>query len=1125
MPLQVPTYELPDTQFETPRPAYADYGPGPGPSIERLGQTATQGATELGRAAVMYQEQKNAVVAQQKLMTGQQSMMDQSLHIMSATGVDAQGMTDRMRDLANSTLSSMLEGTTPGQAKMIQGMWQRFAIGRIEAAAAQEVTQHRVTMQQTAIGMGAIARNIAAQDPTNQASLEAAAQQAANAWAAAHAGAPEAEFTAGQAAARSGVYKSAILSRAQTDPMGAEGMLQQFGPNLFGPDFIETQAHLRPMLLKARTDAFSASLGLPGDGTPDGVWQRMIGRESGGRQTDATGAPLVSKAGAVGAAQVLPETGQKMAAALGIAWDPQRFATDREYNMRLGRAFYDQMLDRYSGSPLLAAAAYNAGPERVDQWIAQNGDPRSGAISPAAWAARIPIAETRGYVQAVGAAPGAGQTAQGQPPQGAAQPGFVPVGDSIAQGLAQAGGMTGVTQVGATPQDVMTAIQGMDPAAVAGRTVLLSSGASNNTAQLGLVDQQIAALRAKGAAGVRLLGVGDRPDFAGVNEKLAAAASRGGATFTGPVEAGGDHVHPKDYAATLAAVRGAGPDQPAAAASAGGPPDLNAWIAKAKDAAAGDPELEQRFIAAATERYNHWQAATHVARADLERTLPDVQRALEGGVNVTVPEAQIRALLPPPQADRVLAGLAVSQVAGQAFASIDMASPQQAQQVEHDLATGTGNYSAMIRVRGGKLTGPGMVQADAAAAPDPTAPAPDGPVAQTDPKDAGAAAAAPTLAAGVSPVTGESAELFGLRRAVLGKYQSLLAQRDAALKADPAAYVAARDPLVRARMQALAQAPDDPAAKQAAENALLAEQARLGVASPRLLTNDEVATTVRAIEQTDPAQASVGDQLDKLSARYGALWPQAFGELVQHGKLNPQYQTLAAMDQPSQMAARDDLQRALAMTSQAKGGAKTLEDAAPMTANRAITQDIDDDANLSALRKAFSFSSGGLQAYANVKQSVRTLATYYAWRDGDTGDTALARASDAILGQKYDFSGTMLAPKGQLGAVQTATDGVVSHLTAQDMAPLPKTAPGATPDDMAQAALDAARAGTWVPNQDTTGLVLMGKLSNGAAIPLRRADGSPVQVLFGSLPSFPATPVTPTPPPPDTAPDEPVSGP
>ena len=47
------------------------------------------------------------------------------------------------------------------------------------------------------------------------------------------------------------------------------------------------------------------------------------------------------------------------------------------------------------------SSAYNAGPRRAKEWIDQYGDPRDPKVDPIDWVERIPISETRNYVQRV----------------------------------------------------------------------------------------------------------------------------------------------------------------------------------------------------------------------------------------------------------------------------------------------------------------------------------------------------------------------------------------------------------------------------------------------------------------------------------------------------------------------------------------------------------------------------------------------------------------------------------------------------------------------------------------------------------------------------------------------------
>jgi soluble lytic murein transglycosylase len=55
----------------------------------------------------------------------------------------------------------------------------------------------------------------------------------------------------------------------------------------------------------------------------------------------------------------------------------------------------------FNGSYVLALASYNAGPGRAHEWISEFGDPRQAKVDPIDWIHRIPLEETREYVQKV----------------------------------------------------------------------------------------------------------------------------------------------------------------------------------------------------------------------------------------------------------------------------------------------------------------------------------------------------------------------------------------------------------------------------------------------------------------------------------------------------------------------------------------------------------------------------------------------------------------------------------------------------------------------------------------------------------------------------------------------------
>ncbi len=105
-----------------------------------------------------------------------------------------------------------------------------------------------------------------------------------------------------------------------------------------------------------------------------------------------------SGAGARGMMQLMPATAQGVARRSGLGWGN---LDDPDFNMRVGSAYLGQLVDRFSGSYVLAAAAYNAGPGRPDQWTGLCGDPRSSTTDALDFIECIPFSETRDYVMRV----------------------------------------------------------------------------------------------------------------------------------------------------------------------------------------------------------------------------------------------------------------------------------------------------------------------------------------------------------------------------------------------------------------------------------------------------------------------------------------------------------------------------------------------------------------------------------------------------------------------------------------------------------------------------------------------------------------------------------------------------
>jgi len=119
------------------------------------------------------------------------------------------------------------------------------------------------------------------------------------------------------------------------------------------------------------------------------------------RQESAFDVGAVSDAGARGLMQLLPGTAKGVAKQAGLKYAPKRLSTDASYNIALGRAYLDELLGRFGGSYVLTAAAYNAGPNRVRDWISTYGDPRQRSVDVIDWIESIPFDETRNYVMRI----------------------------------------------------------------------------------------------------------------------------------------------------------------------------------------------------------------------------------------------------------------------------------------------------------------------------------------------------------------------------------------------------------------------------------------------------------------------------------------------------------------------------------------------------------------------------------------------------------------------------------------------------------------------------------------------------------------------------------------------------
>lgn len=102
-----------------------------------------------------------------------------------------------------------------------------------------------------------------------------------------------------------------------------------------------------------------------------------------------------SGVGAAGVMQVMPGTAAWIAKRMNLGGYRQDKIHQLDTNVQLGTYYLRYTLDMMNGQTPLATAAYNAGPGRVKNWMADQ--PIEGAI----YVENIPILETRAYVQKV----------------------------------------------------------------------------------------------------------------------------------------------------------------------------------------------------------------------------------------------------------------------------------------------------------------------------------------------------------------------------------------------------------------------------------------------------------------------------------------------------------------------------------------------------------------------------------------------------------------------------------------------------------------------------------------------------------------------------------------------------
>ncbi len=103
-----------------------------------------------------------------------------------------------------------------------------------------------------------------------------------------------------------------------------------------------------------------------------------------------------SRSGALGLMQLMPKTGKYIANIQNTRLKSKKELLNANLNIQLGTAYMKYVLDKLDGNAVLAIAAYNAGPNRIKNWI-----PEHKSVPADIWLETLPIRETRKYLRAV----------------------------------------------------------------------------------------------------------------------------------------------------------------------------------------------------------------------------------------------------------------------------------------------------------------------------------------------------------------------------------------------------------------------------------------------------------------------------------------------------------------------------------------------------------------------------------------------------------------------------------------------------------------------------------------------------------------------------------------------------
>ena len=297
------------------------------------------------------------------------------------------------------------------------------------------------------------------------------------------------------------------------------------------------------------------------------------------------------------------------------------------------------------------------------------------------------------------------------------------------------------------------------------------------------------------------------------------------------------------------------------------------------------------------------------------------------------------------------------------------------------------------------------------------------------------------------------------------------------MESDPAAYVARRSPLVRKSAEGLASG--DPDATAAYVTATIAEQQRIGVQKPKLLTEWQAAAIASRFTETEDGGNKSADLIEGLRRQWGNSWPAVYEQL--QGKLPPAALVIASGVDPKTAAT---LSRIASMkTEELKTGliSTDVKDARDVLNNK-----------LADFRVTLNGQAGGERTFNTIHSELERL-TYAYMGQGQSASDAAEQAYQSVIGGKYTLEDTYRVPSTlDARLVKVGARAALRKLDTTDLEN--RTYRWADEEFTADRLKEVPHQSYWVTLPDESGLALY---FGGEAL-LNKA-GQPITHSFESL--------------------------